>query len=359
MTSSKRIFCIIFSLVFVISAMITVSAEDTTQTSGDFSYTVLDDGTVGITGYNGNDTDVVIPSEIDGKTVSSIGNEIFWYHEELTSVVLPENLEHLGERVFSYCSSLTEITLPETLSEIGDACFLSCSKLSKINVPAGLAYVGAFAFEGTAWITQFDGCSSVILGGRIFYQYLADESSVVIPDGIICISGNAFENKSLSYVGIPDSVAFIGDYAFYNCKNLKEIRLPSSIYYLGDYSLGLLAGTEDFVEVKDFVIYAESGTLGAEYASYYDITLKDLKEFTEPAQLPEAEVCVPTGEIREADKPAVKSAGLNSGDVVTIVLIIAGCVIIIGGVAVASYYYEKKRKKLRKEKNQNFKKKKK
>ena len=359
MASSKRIFCILICLALLVSAMLTVSAEDTTLTYGDFSYTVLDDGTVGITGYNGTEAEIVMPSEIDGKRVSTIGNEIFWSKDNLTSVVLPENLEHLGARVFAYCSSLTEITLPDTVSEIGDACFLSCSKLGKINVPANLAYVGAFAYEGTAWLTQFEGCSSVILGGKIFYQYLGDESSVVIPDGIICISGNAFENKNLSFVHIPDSVAFIGDYAFYNCKNLKEIRLPSDIYYLGDNSLGLLAGTEKFVLVEDFVIYAANGTLGADYAEAQKITLKTLEEYTEPASMPEAEVCVPTGVIREADKPVSQSGSLNSGDVVTIVLSIAGCVVIIGGVAVASYYYEKKRKKLRKEQNQNSKKKKK
>lgn len=357
MTSSKRIFCIFLCALCLLSVPFTVSAEDdTTLTYGDFSYEALEDGTLCITAYLGSGGDVSIPSEIDGKTVTTLGDELFWYMEEVTSVTLPESLEYIGARVFQSCTSLTEISIPDTVAEIGDACFLGCSGLIKINVPANLVYVGAFAFDETPWVTQFDGCTSIILGGRVFYKYLADEDKVVIPDGVVCLSDNAFESKSLSFVKIPDSVAFIGDYCFYNCKNLKEIKLPSEIYYIGENSLGVAQGTSEVQDIEGFTIYADENTLGAEYATNYGIQLKSTADFAELESLPEAEVCVPTAEIRTADT-SQKSVALSQGAVITIVLSIAGCAVIIGGITVASHFYEKKRKQEKRVKNSKKKKK--
>lgn len=355
MLASKRIFCIFLCMVLFMSIPVFVLAEEETAIqSGDFSFEVLEDGTLCVTEYSGEGTEVSIPSEVDGKVVSTLGDELFWYMKEITSVTLPETLEYIGARVFQRCTSLTELKLPDGVLEIGDSCFLGCSGLAKINVPANLAYVGAFAFDETPWVTQFDGCSSIILRGKIFYKYLADEDKVVIPDGVVCVSDNAFDGKALSYVKIPDSVAFIGDYAFYNCKNLKEIKLPSEIYYIGENSLGMVAGAAEVQPLKNFAIYADEGTLGADYAKKYEVTLKNTDDFTEPENLPEAEVCVPTAQIRDADSTP-KSVGLTQGGVIAIVLTLVGCGVIIGGITVVSHFYEKKRKK----DNKNLKKKKK
>lgn len=355
MLASKRIFCMILCLVLLLSVPVFVCAEDDTSfTKGDFRFEILEDKTLCVTEYTGESTVVTIPSEVDGDTVSTIGDELFWYKSDITAVTLPESVEYIGARVFQNCTSLTAITLPDTVLEIGDACFLGCSNLTKINIPANLVYAGAFAFDETPWVTQFDGCTSIILGGRVFYKYLADNDKVVIPDGIICISDNAFDGKALSFVKIPDSVAFIGDYAFYNCKNLKEIKLPSEIYHIGENSLGMIAGATEAQPLKDFVIYADEGTLGADYAKMYDVTLKGTSEFTEPEELPQAEVCVPTAEIRSADT-SDNRAGLSQGGAIAIVLSLVGSGVIIGGIAVVSHIYEKKRKK----ENKNLKKKKK
>ncbi|MBR3988337.1 MAG: leucine-rich repeat domain-containing protein [Clostridia bacterium] len=355
MLASKRIFCVILCLIVLLSVPVFVCAEDDTSfTKGDFRFEILEDKTLCVTEYTGESTVVTIPSEIDGRSVSTVGDELFWYKGDITAVTLPENAEYIGARVFQNCTSLTEIKLPDTVLEIGDACFLGCSNLTKINIPANLVYAGAFAFDETPWVTQFDGCTSIILGGRVFYKYLADNDKVVIPDGIVCISDNAFDGKGLSFVKIPDSVAFIGDYAFYNCKNLKEIKLPSGIYHIGENSLGMVAGASEVQPLKDFMIYADEGTLGADYAKMYDVEIKGTGEFTEPESLPEAEVCVPTAQIRDADT-SQNTVGLSQGAVIAIVLSIAGCVVIIGGITVVSHFYEKKRKK----ENKNIKKKKK
>lgn len=359
MTASKRISCALVCLWLMLSCIICVSAEEASKplTYGEFSYEISADGTVCVTAYNGEGGEVTIPSQIEGKAVTTLGDELFWYKEEVTAVKLPDTLEYIGARVFQSCTSLKAISLPDSVAEIGDACFLGCSNLAEINVPSHLVYAGAFAFDETPWVTQFDGCSSIILGGRVFYKYVADEDKVVVPDGVVCLSDNAFEGKSLSFVSIPDTVAFVGDYCFYNCKNLKEIKLPANIYYLGENSLGVLAGASDVEFTEGFTIYASEGSAGADYAKAYEVMLKNTAEFTEPQSLPAAEKCVPTAEIREADKAAA-TMGLSQGAVITIILTIVGLVVIIGGVTVGSHIYEKKRKKGIKDKQNSVKKKK-
>lgn len=62
-----------------------------------FTYNVLDDGTVEITRYTGTDAQITIPSEIDGKSVTSIGDQAFISCTEITSVVIPEGVKKSGD----------------------------------------------------------------------------------------------------------------------------------------------------------------------------------------------------------------------------------------------------------------------
>ena len=336
MTTSKRIFCFIMCLMLLsCSAFVAGAEEETTNptyTYGQFMYKDVDGG-VCITGFTGEGGDVFIPSEIDGKTVVALGDEAFWYKTELTAVSMPSSLEYLGNRVFQGCKSLTAVSLPDSVSEIGDACFSDCENLVSLNIPASLVYVGAFAFDMTPWITQFDGNSSIIFGGRIFYKYLGDADMVVIPDGVVCISGNAFQGKSLSHVTIPDSVAFIGDYCFLDCVNLKEMKLPKDVYYLGISSVGVKTGEKEYVAVEDFTIYSDNVT-GKNYAEEYGIEIKASKEYKAPANLPEPEECSVTGEIKTSSGGSAIS--INPGAVAAIVISAAGCVLVIGGIALVT-----------------------
>ena len=50
-------------------SVLTVNAVESTIVYGDFSYQLLEDETVCITGYSGSDSAVTIPSSINEKTV--------------------------------------------------------------------------------------------------------------------------------------------------------------------------------------------------------------------------------------------------------------------------------------------------
>ena len=67
-------------------ASLSVSAAETTEATPEssFVYAVNEDGTVRITKFNGTETDVIIPSTIGGKSVTSIGDYAFENCESLT-----------------------------------------------------------------------------------------------------------------------------------------------------------------------------------------------------------------------------------------------------------------------------------
>ena len=61
-------------------------------TGGTVTYKVLEDETVAITGCEDTVTEIVIPDEIDGKTVTTIAGEAFRYNETLVYVKFPAHL---------------------------------------------------------------------------------------------------------------------------------------------------------------------------------------------------------------------------------------------------------------------------
>ena len=74
----KRILSIILALSLMFSLAAVTSITASAAEYGDYEYEILDDGTVEITGYNGSAETLKIPNEIDGKTVTSIGDYAFF-----------------------------------------------------------------------------------------------------------------------------------------------------------------------------------------------------------------------------------------------------------------------------------------
>ena len=63
-----------------------------------------------------------------------------------------------------------------------------------------------------------------------------DISDTIVPEGIRSITRNAFDNRHLTSIQLPDSLQEIGDYAFSNCDELKSIVLPVSLETIGDWA---------------------------------------------------------------------------------------------------------------------------
>ena len=205
------------------------------ETYGDYSYKVLDDGTVEISRYTGNAAVVDIPANINGRRVTSIGDNAFNNYISLTNVTIPDSVTSIGASAFIFCSNLTNITLPKGVTSIGDGAFKDCSSLTSITIPFGVTSIRNSTFYGCSSLTSIAIPKSVTSIGYGAFYYCKSLTSITIPDSVLSIGGYAFSAcKTLTSITIPDSVLSIGNSAFSSCEELTRITLPNSVISIGN-----------------------------------------------------------------------------------------------------------------------------
>lgn len=88
-----------------------------TQVQVGYLYTV-ENGEATVTGYRGDDRQLVIPASIDGYKVTAIGANAF-EDSALTSVIISDGIVSVGWFAFNGCNRLTSVTVPNSVTEIG------------------------------------------------------------------------------------------------------------------------------------------------------------------------------------------------------------------------------------------------
>ena len=250
-TFGRRTISIVLSVIMVLSCFAGMTFSVGAETSGDYEYEVLDDGTLEITKYSGTDTEVDIPSEINGKEVTSIGMSdgygVFW-RCDATSVTIPSSIKKIGSTVFSQCGSLENIILSDGIEEISDYAFYELG-ISNIYIPSSVSNIGNSAFYNCKKLERIDvadnnenykSSDGVLLnkdGTNLIFCPQGRTDGYVIPDGVTEIGKQAFyECTGLAGVTIPKSVIKIQDSAFEGCKTLTEINLSDSLTDIEGYA---------------------------------------------------------------------------------------------------------------------------
>ena len=107
-------------------------------------YKLQDDGMV-VTGYTGTETNIVIASTVDGKTVKRIQASAF-SGSNIQSVYIPGTVETIGDSAFSGCSLLETVKMMEGVKSIGARAFESCRSLKEVNLPVSVESLGEILF---------------------------------------------------------------------------------------------------------------------------------------------------------------------------------------------------------------------
>lgn len=97
---------------------------------------------------NTNATEVVIPEEINGLPVTSIGGYAFYACSKLKSVTIPDTISSIGQFAFHKCDKLESVTLPESVKSIGYGAFYSCTSLKSMIIPDSVTDIEEIAFYG-------------------------------------------------------------------------------------------------------------------------------------------------------------------------------------------------------------------
>ena len=214
-----------------------------------YTYVVSSDNKVTITDCKESASGAItIPSEIDGKPVTSIGNGAFWGCTGLTSITIPNSVTSIGGEAFRGCTGLTSITIPNSVTSIGDYAFYKCTGLTSITIPNSVTSIGDLAFEDCTGLTSINVASDnnyyssnngVLFNKKktalIRYPEGKSQTSYTIPNSVTRIGYGAFRGcTGLTSITIPNSVTSIASWAFDGCTGLTSINVASGNNYYSD-----------------------------------------------------------------------------------------------------------------------------
>jgi len=184
-----------------------------------FTYITNADGvTLTITGYGGPPWAVTIPTNINGLTVTGIGEYAFDYCHDLTGVIIPGSVTSIGSDAFANCTSLTSVMIVNGATNIGSDAFFLCKNLNSVFIPSSITSVGQNAFDQctrlTAITVDTNNALYSSLNGVLFDK--SQTTLVEFPGGL----GGGYT--------IPNSVTNIVEWAFADCFKL------TCLYFLGN-----------------------------------------------------------------------------------------------------------------------------
>ena len=217
-------FTIIFSTISISEINTKIAFADE-QVSNGLRYEVnSDDATITIKGYvEGEDPDkIIIPSTIDGKTVTAIGDKAFQYFNHLSVIELPDTIKTIGNNAFIGCVNLQELVVPESVEQIGNSAFENCTNITSITIPKNVKTIGDCAFANCTLLKNItvDSTNENFSSKNGLLLDKSNESLLQVPSGLESIS-------------IPDNIKKIGEFAFSECNNLKSISIPESVEEIG------------------------------------------------------------------------------------------------------------------------------
>ena len=244
----------------IINGVGVITFDDSITTIGEYAFydcdsltsiTIPDSvTTIGNNAFYGCTGELIINNKIVEKDYN-YGNYPFkngWlYGSKFTSLTIGNGVTTIGEYAFCGCESLTSVTIGDSVTTIGDFAFYSCINLRSVTIGDSVTTIGDYAFDDcydltsvyindiSAWCNiSFGYSSNPLSNGCDLYLNNELVTDLTIPDSVTSIGNYAFYDcDDLRSVTIPDSVTSIGYYAFYDCDDLRSVTIPDSVTSIG------------------------------------------------------------------------------------------------------------------------------
>ncbi len=252
-------------------------------------YVILDGSQVRIESLEPAIADIVIPPSIEDLPVRALAQDALAHHDDIASVVCPDEMISIGFCAFRNDANLQRVHLPRSVTDFDSDWFRRCVSLESLDLPGGLEKIdpylfdipnlkvvrighatsdiepGAFAKSKLECIelaedNQFlstDGHGLYSKGSEVFIALGTPLSSYEVQEGVRVLAKKAFSTfRMLADVSIPDSVEVISDYAysktgitefsaprglrsimdraFFDCTHLESVSLGEPLTWVGD-----------------------------------------------------------------------------------------------------------------------------
>ncbi len=179
----------------------------------------------GASSYSSNSS--YVPQSLKTVVINggSIGGAAFSGCTGLASVTIGNGVTSIGDDAFRYCTGLISVTIGNGVKSIGNEAFYGCKGLTSVTIPDSVTSIGESAFYGCTGLTSVHITDLAAWCGISFGNYSANPLYYVEK---LYLNGNLVTD-----LVIPDSVTSIGSHAFRGCTGLTSVTIPDSVTSIG------------------------------------------------------------------------------------------------------------------------------
>lgn len=211
-----------------------------------------------------NLSEIILPT-----TVKTIGKYAFANNPSLKTINFPDSLESIGsyafyqcssieqvdlsnalkittikQQAFDGCSALAKVVLPKKIETLESGAFYRCLALEEVELPKTLTTLGQACFAETAFYKAqvASGERFIYCDDWLLYYYeraedvIVDITPAVFKENVRGIAEGAFKNnQNIKSFRAPNTLKYIGRYAFYGNINLWKINIPDDSVEVIDY----------------------------------------------------------------------------------------------------------------------------
>lgn len=264
--------------VFLLVGAIPIAEVSAVEKTDQFEYILLDDGTIEVTKYIGNDINVVIPEEIDGKIVTKIYALCFRNEDNRYNIYNIKNItisKNINEFTFSPFFNGEKSEASGCLQELINLESIVVDKNNQIYASeSGILFnkdlTKLLYYPNHKSDEEYVVKSSVSELGRSSISYNVFLKRLKFESFLTFVDDDAITNCKIEEAEYPiylDSSSYLSLYTF--CNNLKKVYISKEVEHMND---------EDFMGSPNVVLYVFDNSYGLEWAKEHNFSYEIMED---------------------------------------------------------------------------------